>query len=80
MSTRHFYKHVETGIVSELNDDVAAVFGDRLERVSKSEAEDLPQVGDPTIQDAVSERRAARSTRKSKADTNAEDSIDEEAN
>jgi len=31
--TRHFYKHLGTGLVAPLNDSFAAVFGDRLERV-----------------------------------------------
>lgn len=77
MSDRHFYKHVVTGIVTELNDTTAAVFGDHLERVTKSEAENLPQVGGDVVE-SVPEQRASRNSKsKSVAD---KDTTDEEAN
>lgn len=72
MSDRHFYRHAETGIVTELNDEVAAVFGDRLERVSKREAEDSPQVGD-TVIESVPEQRARRSRRTTADDDSTEE-------
>ena len=39
MTETHYYKHVLTGIVSEITDRAAAVFGDRLVRVESDEPE-----------------------------------------
>lgn len=71
MSDRHFYKSVETGLVTEMDDDVAAVFGDSQERVTRREAEDLPRVGDPVVE-SVPEQRARTSRGTSVDDEEAE--------
>ena len=77
--SKHFYKHTVTGIVAELPDTFAAVFRDKLERVTKPEAAKAVSVeeNNAAVEAAQNEEAASTAKEPAKATTKKNDSSKE---